>query len=198
MTIAEVAVVSSSVRQSCWIPSPAVEETVEESVLGPPKVYLTGLGDTEQRCWQAFLESSALLLETLDRQLVKEHKLTLFDFLVLCMLARSNGGGSSRMGDLAEALAVGPSRMTQQIRRLESEGLVSRSRSTKDKRGVIATITREGRARLQPATKTYSGHIREHYLDQMTRQQMIAMGDSCRRINHPLHNSQISDRFRPL
>ncbi|BBZ52929.1 MarR family winged helix-turn-helix transcriptional regulator [Mycobacterium heidelbergense] len=171
---------------------------MEETVLEPPKSYLPGLGDTEQRCWQAFLESSALLLETLDRQLVKEHKLTLFDFLVLSMLARSNGGGSARMGDLAQALAVGPSRMTQQIRRLESEGLVCRSRSTKDKRGVIATITREGRTRLQPATKTYAGHIREHYLDQMTRQQMIAMGDSCRRINHPLHNSQISDRFRPL
>lgn len=171
---------------------------MEETGPEPPRVYLPGLDDKEQRCWQAFLESSALLLETLDRQLLKAHKLTLFDFLVLSMLARANGGGSARMGDLAEALAVGPSRITQQIRRLESDGLVSRSRSTKDKRGVIATITREGRARLAPATKTYSIHIREHYLGQMTRQQMIAMGDSSRRINHPLNNSQIMNRWKPL
>lgn len=194
MTIVEAAAVSTSVRRSCWIPSPAVEETGPE----PPKISLPGLGEKEERCWQAFLESSALLLETLDRQLVKMHKLTLFDFLVLCMLARANGSGSARMGDLAEALAVGPSRITQQIRRLETDGLVLRSRSTRDKRGVVATITREGLARLYPATKTYAGHIRTHYLEQMSRQQMIAMGDSCRRINHPLNNSHIIDRYKPL
>ncbi|MCV7090573.1 MarR family transcriptional regulator [Mycobacterium interjectum] len=193
MTIVEAYVVSSPTRRFCWIPSPAVEETGPE----PPINRLPGFDDTEQRCWQAFLESSALLLETLDRQLMKVHRLGLFDFLVLDMLARSNGG-SARMGDLAEALAVGPSRMTQQIRRMESEGLVRRSRSTRDKRGVIATVTREGRLRLQPATKTYAGHIREHYLNQMTRQQMIAMGDSCRRISQPLNNSQVMDRFKPL
>lgn len=194
MTIVEAEVVSSTARLSCWIPSPAGEETGS----GPPSICLPGLDDTEQRCWQAFLESSALLLETLDRVLVKLHKLRLFDFLVLSMLARANGSGSARMGDLAEALAVGPSRMTQQVRRLESEGLVHRSRSTKDKRGVIATITREGRARLQPATRTYARHIRAHYLDQMSRQKMIAMGDSCRRINHPLNDSQVMDRFKPF
>lgn len=194
MTIIEAAAVSSSGRRSCWIPSPAVEETGPE----PPRISLPGFDEREGRCWQAFLESSALLLETLDRHLVKAHNLRLFDFLVLSMLARANGGGAARMGDLAEALAVGPSRMTQQICRLESEGLVSRSRSTRDKRGVIATITREGRARLQPAAKTYAGHIRTHYLDQMSRQQMIAMADSCRRINHPLNNSQIMDRYKPL
>lgn len=193
MTTVEVAAVSSTARRPSWIPSLAVEETGPE----PSRVDLPGLKDMEQLCWQAFLESSALLLDTLDRQLLKAHKLRLFDFLVLSMLARSNGGGAARMGDLAEALAVGPSRMTQLIRRLESEGFVSRSRSTKDKRGVLATITREGRARLQAATKTYAIHIREHYLGQMTRQQMIAMGDSCRRITYPLNNSQVIERFKP-
>jgi DNA-binding MarR family transcriptional regulator len=192
MTTVEAIAVSSPTRQPCWIPSPAVEEAGPE-----PRTYLPGLDETEQRCWQAFLESSALLLEILDRELLKKCQLRLFDFLVLSVLGRSHGG-SARMGDLAEALAVGPSRMTQQIRRLESLGLVRRSRSTRDKRGVVATVTHEGRLQLLPATKTYAAHIRRHYLDQMTRQQMIAMGDSCRRINHPLNNSQAFDRFKPL
>lgn len=185
MTIVETAVVSSPIRRSCSIPSPAVDDTRPE----PPGDYLPGLSDLEQRCWQAFLESSALLLETLERRLVEAHQLKLFDFLALDLMAKSDSG-SARMGDLAEALAVGPSRVTQQIRRLESAGLVRRSRSTKDKRGVVATITRQGRARLQPAARTYAMHIRRHYLDQMTRQQMIAMADSCRRINQPLNNPQ--------
>lgn len=193
MTIAEADVASSPTRRSCWIPSADVEDTGPQ----PPRNHLPGLDDSEQRCWHAFLESSALLLEMLDRELMRLHRLRLFDFLALDMLARSNGG-SARMGDLAEALAVGPSRITQQIRRLESLGLVRRSRSTKDKRGVNATVTGHGRLLLQPAAKTYADHIRKHYLAQMTRQQMIAMGDSCRRINQPLNNSQILDRFKPF
>ena len=187
MTIVEAALVSPSARRSCWIPSPAVEEKGPEGSEGS----LPGLDDTERRCWEAFLESSALLLETLDRQLAKEHQLRLFDFLVLDFLAKSRGG-SARMGDLAEALAVGPSRVTQQMRRLEEQGLVRRNRSTNDKRGVIASVTPEGRARHRPAVKTYGVHIREYYLDQMTRPQMIAMGESCRRISHPLKKSNSS------
>jgi DNA-binding MarR family transcriptional regulator len=193
MTVVETDAVSAVARRTCWIPSPAVDETGPEQ----PTHHLLGLDDMQQRCWQAFLESSALLLETLDRQLVDVHQLTLFDFLVLDLLAKSNGD-SARMGDLAQALAVGPSRVTQQVSRMEAEGLVRRSRSAKDGRGVIATITREGRARLRPATKTYAQLIRMHYLDPMSRGEMIAMGDSCRRINHPLNNVEDPERFRSL
>lgn len=139
----------------------------------------------EQRCWHAFLESSTLLLGALNRRLMNAHQLTLFDFLVLDLLAKSKSG-SVRMGDLAQALVLAPSRVTQQIGRMEAARLVQRSRSTQDRRGVIASITGEGRARVKPAAKTYAQEIRQHYLDQMSRPQMIAMGDSCRRINLPL------------
>lgn len=203
MTIVEDLVVAPSTPRSCYMPSPAIEkveeklEKVEEAAPAPPRNHLPGLNDAEQGCWQAFLGSSALLLEALDRHLAQAYQLRLFDFLVLGMLSRSNAG-SARMGDLADALSVGPSRMTQLIHRLEAQGLVRRTRSMKDKRGVVATITREGRVRLQPATKTYAKHVHNNYLDQMSRQQMIAMGDSCRRINYPLNNSQKFDRFKPV
>lgn len=190
MTVAESLDVSSAVRRSCWIPSPGVDETGPE----PPTDYLPGVDDTEQRCWQAFLESSALLLETLDRRLVDAHQLRLFDFLALDLLAKARGG-SARMGDLAQALVLAPSRVTQQIHRLELEGLVRRSRSTKDRRGVIASITAEGRARVKPAARTYAQVVRENYLDQMSRRQMVAMGDSCRRITLPLRASEDRERY---
>lgn len=181
MSVADTAAVSLAQRRSSWIPSRAVEDTGPE----PPAGQLPGLDDTEQSCWQSFLEASSLLLEALNRRLMETHKLSLFDFLVLDMLATSPNG-SARMGDLAQALVLGPSRVTQQIRRLESEGLVRRARSTSDRRGVVASVTREGVARLRPAARTYADAIRTYYLDQMSRQQMIALGDSCRRINHPL------------
>jgi DNA-binding MarR family transcriptional regulator len=192
VAVLDTRVLSAAERRSRWIPSPAVDDTSPE----PPTDQLPGLDEMEQRCWQAFLESSTRLLEMLERRLVDAHQLTMFEFLVLDLLARSNGG-SARMGDLAQELAVGPSRVTQQIRRMETAGLVRRSRSTNDGRGVIASITREGRARVKPAAKTYADGVRRHYLDLMSRQQMIAMGDSCRRIGHPLKVPRDPDRFKP-
>lgn len=155
----------------------------------PPTHHLPGLDDVEQECWEQFLESSTLLLESLDRTLREMHDLTMFDFLVLDILARSPQG-AARMGDLAQMLVLRPSRLTEQMRRLESQGLVRRAPSTDDGRGVITSITREGRARVGPAAKAYTRQIRLHYLDQMSRQQMISFGESCRRIADALKDSK--------
>jgi DNA-binding MarR family transcriptional regulator len=69
---------------------------------------------------------------------------------------------------------------------LETDGLVRRAPSLDDWRGVTADITREGRARVQPAVETYTRAIRTHYLSRLSRQQMIALGDNCRRISASL------------
>ena len=145
----------------------------------------TGLDDAEKRCWHQFFHSSTRLLDTLSNLLVEAHGLTLFDVLMLDLLAKSDSG-SARMSDLADAFMLIPSRVTWQIRRLESAGLVQRSRSRGDRRGVHASITPEGRARARSAMTTYAQEIRTHYLDRMSRQQMIALGDGCRRISAPL------------
>lgn len=179
MTVLEFAAVSSPGGRSCWIASPAVEETRAE----PPTPSLPGLDELEQESWQNFLDASARLLDMVSRRLLAEHKLTLFDFLLLDILARAPGG-SARMGDLAQELVVNPSRISQQVGRLESQGLVRRARSTTDLRGVVAVITREGRARVKPAARTYAQVVRTYYLDQMSRRQMIAMSDGCRRISY--------------
>jgi DNA-binding MarR family transcriptional regulator len=167
---------------------------IETEIDGPPVANdLPGLDDTEQGCWQTFLESSTRLLESLNRRLMDVHRLTMFDFLVLDLLAKSRRG-SARMGDLAQALVVGPSRVTQQVQRLEAEGLVRRSRGANDRRVVIASITRHGLMRVKPAAHTYGREIRRHYLGQMSRNQMIAMGDSCRRISVPLAGAEDPER----
>ncbi|WP_067975240.1 MarR family winged helix-turn-helix transcriptional regulator [Mycolicibacter icosiumassiliensis] len=168
---------------------------MEDDGAETPAQHLPGLDEIEQQCWQAFLESSALLLSTVNRQLLARHSLSLFDFLVLQSLARS-ADGSARMGDLAHALVLSPSRLTELMRRLESQDLVRRSRSRTDGRGVLASITREGRAVVRPAARTYVQSVRAFYLDPISRPQMIALGDSCRRISVPLKASAKSKRRR--
>ncbi len=185
----EFAEVSSQIRRFRWIPSPAVDDDGAKT----PAHGLPGLDEIEERCWQDFLVSSTLLLDAINRRLLARHELTLFDFLVLDGLLRS-AEGSARMGDLAHAMVIAPSRLTELMRRMESKSLVRRSRSRTDGRGVIASITPEGRSRVRRAARTYVESVRAFYLGQLTRPQMIALGDSCRRIDVPLKALQKARR----
>jgi DNA-binding MarR family transcriptional regulator len=151
-----------------------------------PPSHPPALDDTEQRSWQHFLDAATRLYVLLNRKLMAAHKLTLFDVLLLEMLTASKSG-SARMGDLAHALMLKPSRVSQQIRRLESQGLVQRSASNEDRRGVVASITHDGLARIKPALATYAQVVRTHYLDHLSRPQMAALGDGSRRISTALN-----------
>src|ERR1700727_3262725 len=115
---------------------------------------MPGLDIAEQRTWQNFLDSTLRLYATLNRRLTEAHELSLFDVRVLDMLDHAPSG-SVRMGDLAEALASLPSRLTRQVRRLESQGLVHREASKDDRRGGVAPLTVDGPTAARPAMGTY-------------------------------------------
>lgn len=151
---------------------------------------LPDLDELEQECWQQFVSSSMGLLAVLNDTLMDQHNLTLLEVELLNLLDKSDSW-SARMSDLAAALGVLRNRVTWQVRRLEVQGLVSRSPSPGDRRGVLARITPEGRVRVRPALRTYAQGIRALYLDPMSRQQMIALGDSCRQISTPRNGVEI-------
>ena len=146
---------------------------------------MPGLDIAELRSWQNFLEAALRMSATLNRELMRAHRLTLVDVRLLDMLYRSPKG-AARMGDLAEGLMSLPSRVTRQIRRLEDQGLVVRQASPDDGRGVLATITDDGRDAVARAMVTYSQGVRQHFLGQLSRPQVSAMGENCRRINTAL------------
>lgn len=142
---------------------------------------LPGLDDVEQQHWQAFLESSLAMTDQLNRSLVRTHDLTLFDVMVLQCVRRAPNQ-TAPMGDIAAAVMFEPSRLTYQIRVLESQGLVRRSVGKRDKRNVMVSLTSRGQFQLKDAMKTYARLVRTYYLSPLSRQQMVAMSDSCRRI----------------
>lgn len=167
--------------------SPAVEDTGPERA---PRCLPT-IDAEELEYWERFLESSTSLVDMLNRILTQRHQLNLFDVMLLQLLGKSTDG-SARMGDLAVALALTPSRLTQQTSRLVARGLVHRKAGKRDRRNVIATITDNGRMHLKDALKTYARVVRSHYLGPLSRQQMSALGDSSRRIGSALKNSDPS------
>jgi DNA-binding MarR family transcriptional regulator len=161
---------------------------MEGIIAGRTASDMPGLDIAEQRSWQNYLDSALRMYATLNRGLTESHKLTLVDVRLLDMLDKSETG-SARMGDLAEALMSLPSRVTRQIRRLEAQGLVKRAASPDDGRGVLATITDDGRELVKKAMVTYCQGVRVHFLEQLSRPQMAAMGENCRRISTALKGS---------
>ncbi|MGV0849423.1 MarR family winged helix-turn-helix transcriptional regulator [Mycolicibacterium phlei] len=161
---------------------------MEGTIAGRTASNMPGLDIAEERSWQNFLDSALRLYATLNRSLVDAHHLTLNDVRLLDILDKSPTG-SARMGDLAEALMSLPSRVTRQIRRLELQGLVRRGASPDDGRGVLASITDEGRTAVREAMTTYAEGVRAHFLGRLTRPQVAAMGENCRRISAGLKSS---------
>jgi DNA-binding MarR family transcriptional regulator len=143
---------------------------------------MPGLDIAEQRSWHNYLDSAMRLYATLNRSLVDTHHLTLNDVRLLDILDKS-ATGSARMGDLAEGLMSLPSRVTRQIRRLELQGLVRRGASPDDGRGVLASITDDGTTAVRQAMTTYGDGVRAHFLGRLSRPQVAAMGENCRRIS---------------
>jgi hypothetical protein len=60
---------------------------------------------------------------------------------------------------------------------------------------VVASITDDGRTVVRQAMVTYAEGVRSYYLDPLSRAQMGAMGENCRRISVALRNS---DRLAKL
>lgn len=126
-------------------------------------------------------ESAAIGLHALvNRALVQHHELSLADVQVLTHLKNH---GPSPMRALAEMLRVTPSALTQQTQRMERRRLIHRRAGSDDGRLVMASITREGLRLTTAALETYARLVRTHFLSQLSRNQMIALGDGCRRIS---------------
>lgn len=143
---------------------------------------MPGLDFAEIGAWSNFLDAALRIYGSINRTLSEEHKLTLVDVRLLGILDKSETG-STRMGDLAEQLLSLPSRVTRQIRRLEDAGLVRREASPEDGRGVLASITDQGRDVVAAAMVTYSEAVRQRFLASLTRPQIASMEENCRRLS---------------
>lgn len=106
--------------------------------------------------WRSLLRAHASLMRQLGTDLEKQTGLALGDFDVLAQLA--DAGGELRMTELAARAFTSRSGLTRRVARLVDEGLVRRTSTDADARGVVVALTDAGVARL---TETVPIHIRE-------------------------------------
>lgn len=143
---------------------------------------LPGLDIAEQRSWQNYLNAALRFHAAMDHCLTDSHHLSVIDMRVLDILDKSRNG-AARMGDLADALAANAHHMTKRISRLEERGLVRREQNPEDRRGVVATITAEGRSVARHASIDYAQGVKTHLVGSLSRRQLTTLEENCRRIN---------------
>mgnify|MGYP000917465909 CR=1 FL=1 len=132
------------------------------------------LDDDQQRSWRALVIGTTLLFDRLDEDLRRAFDLSLVEYEILVRLSERDG--QMRMAALADALAHSRSRVTHTVTRMEKVGLVLRSRSDEDGRGIIASLTDKGQDVLVRAAPLHVEGVRRHLVDLADRADFAALG----------------------
>ncbi len=140
-----------------------------------------GFSDTEMDAWAGFLRTHARLVRELDDELTRAHDLPLSSYDVLVQLA-SAPEGEMRMSQLADAVLLSRSGLSRLVARLVDQRLVERRECASDGRGAFATLTDEGRRRLEEARETHRAGVRERFLSRLSDAQLRQLGAAWKRI----------------
>ena len=128
----------------------------------------------EQKAWRAWLFSSLLLQDRLDRELTHETGISHAYYEILVQLSEAPGR-MLRMSQLAERSLSSRSRLSHAVSRLEERGWVRRQVCPDDGRGQLAVLTDDGFAALEAAAPIHVEGVRTHLFDQLTPEQVATM-----------------------
>jgi DNA-binding MarR family transcriptional regulator len=128
------------------------------------------LNDEERQTWLAWVFTTRLLWEELERDLQRDAGLPFGYYEILVMLSEAPDR-ALRMSELADATQSSRSRLSHAISRLEANGWVRRTSCPTDRRGAVAVLTDEGFAALAAAAPDHVESVRTHLFDQLTPEQ---------------------------
>jgi len=129
----------------------------------------------QQGSWRAFAVGVTLLLDRLDADLQHAFDVSLTEYEILVRLSE-RPERSMRMAQLADALAHSRSRVTHTVARMQNAGLVSRSTSPEDGRGIVCTLTDAGYALLVEAAHVHVEGVRDYLVDLASTEDFAALG----------------------
>lgn len=139
------------------------------------------VSEQDWRLWREFVTMHRHLARELDRQLQRDAGISQADFSVLARLSEAPDR-KLRTGELAELLAWEKSRVSHQVARMESRGLLDRTECDTDGRGTWVGITAEGRRTLVSSTRDHAATIRDLFFDELGDDEKVAIGEVSRRI----------------
>ena len=153
---------------------------------------LTGFSP-KAKAWRAFFEASALITDRMEKRLHATTGLKLSDYNLLLLLSEAEGH-QMRMGDLAAKMVFSPSRLSYQVKSLASRGLITRSTDEKDKRGMTAQLTAEGKSVFSAASRVHAQHIRQIFHPALNDDEAAAFEAVCLQIHQTVEQAENQPR----
>ena len=141
-----------------------------------PAVETRWLEPEEQKAWRAWLYSTLLLQDRLDRELTHETGISHAYYEILVALSETPQR-AMRMSELADRCLSSRSRLSHAVSRLEERGWVRRQVCESDGRGQLAVLTDEGFAALEGAAPVHVTGVRTHLFDQLSPTQIENLRD---------------------
>lgn len=124
----------------------------------------TWLTDDEQRAWRAWLAMTELLRARVAHDLLAESGLSDADYMVLVFLSE-HPERRMRMTELAGHLRWSRSRLSHQLDRMQTRGLVERDECPSDARGTMARLTDAGMEEIRRAAPRHVASVRRALFD---------------------------------
>ena len=159
---------------------------------GAPQTSLPRwLTDEEQRAWRAYIRLAQLLMRQLDRDL-HPFGLSMHDYEILVELSEA-ARNRLRMTELADRTAQSRSRLSHQVSRMESRGLVVREGCEGDKRGTFAVLTELGSATIGRVAPHHVASVRRHFIDGLAADGLGTLSDACEPVLDRLREARDRD-----
>lgn len=134
------------------------------------------LDDEQQVAWRAWLDLNVKLTARLNREMQAESGLSLADYEILVVLTDHDvPDRSMRMFELGERLQWEKSRVSKQISRMETRGLVVRRHCADDRRGAFVDLTEQGMAAIAAAAPAHVDLVRQFFFEGMDPEQIAGL-----------------------
>lgn len=124
--------------------------------------------------WFSFVRAHRVLIREIERRF-DAAGLPAYAWYDVLWGVESGKGGTRRMHELADALAIERYNLTRLVDRLEQEKLVVRSRSAEDGRAAFLTITEAGKVLRKKMWKVYQAAVSETFLSQFDQADQAAI-----------------------
>lgn len=139
------------------------------------------LNREEDRAWRAWLAMCERVRSQIGRDLQADSGLSDADYMVLVNLSEAEGR-RVRMTDLAARLNWSKSRLSHQLGRMQTRGLVQREDCPSDARGAYAVLAPGGLAEIERAAPAHVDSVRRHFIDVLDAEQLGQLAEIAERI----------------
>lgn len=141
---------------------------------GLPSAEPQWLDADQQRAWRSWLDVNARLTVALHRRLQASSGLSLADYEILVALT-DVPRRTLRMFELGERLGWEKSRVSKQVARMTTRGLVRRRDCIDDRRGAFVDLTDAGAAAIEAAAPDHVDLVRSVVFEDLDAEQVAAL-----------------------